>query len=107
MNGYLGCFYFLALMNNVALNIHVQMYRAFFFFFFSFFGYPVAYGISWPGIRSEQECSHIPQPCAIMPDPLTHSAGLGIESESLVQQRCCQSHCAAAGTLHVWVFCLV
>ena len=85
------------------------MYRCtgLFFFFFSFFGCPVANGIPGPGIGSELQLPHMPQLYAIMPDPLTHSAGLGIESESLVQQRCCQSHCAAAGTLHVWVFCLV
>lgn len=48
--------------------------------FFFFFGHPVAYGVSRPGIRSECSCS-LCHSCH-KPDPLTHCAGWGTKLAS-------------------------
>ena len=48
------------------------------FFFFSFFSHPAAYGV--PKARDEIQATVVTYgTAAAMPDPLTHSAGPGIE----------------------------
>ena len=59
----------------------------FFVFFFCFISHTVAYGVPWPGIRSELVGTF---PAGVVtPDPLTHCAGLGME---LVSWCCRDTH---------------
>ena len=65
------------------------------YFLFSFFGYPKAYGVPWPGIRSSCNCN-FRHTCsnARSFNPLCQVRG----QTCILVQRHCWSHCATAGT---------
>lgn len=70
-----------------------------FFFFFSFFGRPAAYGVARPGIRSKPRLQPKPQvQQSLILNPLCWA---GDQTCVPALPRCRQSHCATVGTLQI------